>query len=290
VLLPEDGAARAVDVNGRPAIFAPAAAVGGAPALALRNARWGAANVPRFGRAEPLCAGSEGASPLACEFSVPLSVLDQLTARNESFPLEYDLDPEARNDANTAWLAPGRLLIWVKYQGLLDHALNVSGEIDGRPLLVRKAYNSIEPIQGRFLGHFVDATPHIRFGERQTISLRLPALGWYVWQGNFHAQHDLVEVMLPATEARAACEKDATCVGYTLELDGVKNCEDVRLPAESVRVWFKRAAYLNLNDVGPTSSDFCSFFKPPTLVGVFFENVETIFTDELRQDEEAVFV
>ena len=80
----------------------------------------------------------------------------------------------ARADANVPWLAPGRLLIFVKYKQPIDDTLNVTAEIDGRPLLVRKAYNTIVRNAGRFIGHWVDATPFVEAGKQQTLTLKLP--------------------------------------------------------------------------------------------------------------------
>jgi len=36
-------------------------------------------------------------------------------ARNRSYDLSYDLDPNSNDEANVPWLAPGRLLIWAKH-------------------------------------------------------------------------------------------------------------------------------------------------------------------------------
>ena len=76
---------------------------------------------------------------------------------------------------NVAWLAPGRLLIFIKYTTPIDDLLNISGAIDGHPLLVRKAYNTIVRNPGRFIGHWSDVTPVIQAGKRQTLTLQLPA-------------------------------------------------------------------------------------------------------------------
>ena len=77
------------------------------------------------------------------EFSVPAAAMAQLAARNRSYPLVYDLDPNGNNDANLPWLAPGRLLIFIKYRPLLNDTFNATGSIDGKPLIVRKAYNTV---------------------------------------------------------------------------------------------------------------------------------------------------
>lgn len=60
----------------------------------------------------------------------------ELKARNNSYPIAYNTDPQDSDDANCPWLAPGRLLLFVKYETPIDDILNVTGHIDGRALLV----------------------------------------------------------------------------------------------------------------------------------------------------------
>ena len=48
--------------------------------------------------------------------------------------------------------------MWAKYAPLLDDAFNVTGDVDGAPLIVRKAYNSIAPSAARFIGYWADVT------------------------------------------------------------------------------------------------------------------------------------
>ena len=72
---------------------------------------------------------------------------------------------------------PSRALRHVVYDEadtLLDDTFNATGSIDGQPLLMRKAYNTIVPSRGRFIGHWADVTPLIRPGTRQTLTLQLP--------------------------------------------------------------------------------------------------------------------
>eukprot|EP01052_Picozoa_sp_SAG31_P007704 SAG31_NODE_371_length_16628_cov_3.741943_12_plen_147_part_00 len=101
-------------------------------------------------------------------------VMEQLRARNSSYPIQYNTNPLDSNDADVAWLAPGRLLIFVKYSTPLDDTLNITGEIDGQPLRVRKAYNTIVRNPGRFIGHWADVTLRIRPGKQQVLTLELP--------------------------------------------------------------------------------------------------------------------
>ena len=95
---------------------------------------------------------------------VPPAALRQLAARNASYSMRYDTDPDGNNEANVPWLAPGRLLVWAKYAPLLDDAFNVTGDVDGAPLIVRKAYNSIVPSAARFIGYWADVTSLVKPG------------------------------------------------------------------------------------------------------------------------------
>lgn len=93
------------------------------------------------------------------------------------------------------WLAPGRLLIFVKYRPLLNDTFNATGEIDGKPLIVRKGYNTIVRSPQRFIGYWADATQHIKPGTQQKLTLMLPGNrndGYEVSNGFIAAGNDLV--------------------------------------------------------------------------------------------------
>ena len=47
-------------------------------------------------------------------------------------------------------------------------------QVDGRPLLVRKGYNTIVRNAGRFIGHWADVTSFIQPDRQQTLTLELP--------------------------------------------------------------------------------------------------------------------
>jgi hypothetical protein len=88
----------------------------------------------------PLRQPASSTSQWSGHFNVTQSVIDQLTARNSSYPIIYNTDPQATDDANVPWLAPGRLLIFIKYSSPIDDTLNITGAIDGVPLLVIQSY------------------------------------------------------------------------------------------------------------------------------------------------------
>lgn len=93
------------------------------------------------------------------------------------------------------WLAPGRLLIFIKYRPLLNDTFNATGEIDGKPLIMRKGYNTIVRSPQRFIGYWADVTQHIRPETRQNLTLTLPGSsedGYVVSNGYIAAGNDLV--------------------------------------------------------------------------------------------------
>ena len=169
VVLPRGApAVRAVTLNGAPVAFAPVPAAapplyGAQPAVAIRGTWAGA----RFGRAQEI--GAEQTARFAGGtwrggFVVPPAALRQLEARNASYSMPYDTDTDGNNEANVPWLAPGRLLVWAKYAPPLDDAFNATGDVDGAPLIVRKAYNTIVPSAARFIGYWADVTAVVKPG------------------------------------------------------------------------------------------------------------------------------
>lgn len=142
----------------------------GLPAVVVRGSWAGV----RFRRAQEVTPHSQSGGVWTGTFVVPPGVIAQLKARNASYPVVYDTDPEGSNDANVPWLAPGRLLIFIKYPQPIDDGLDVVGEVDGHPLLVRKAYNTIVRNPGRFIGYWADVTAHVQAGKLQKLMLRIP--------------------------------------------------------------------------------------------------------------------
>ena len=234
-----------------------------------------------FGRNPELCGDGAGAmvnGDWTCKFTVPSRVISQLKARNASFPLEYDLRTNSTNDANTAWMAPGRLLMWVKYRNA-DPKLNVSGSIDGHQMLWRKAYNTIVANPHRFIGYFADVTPLVQADKPQTLTLQLPQTGgWLIRTGALSQRSVTVaEKTGPVNEAKAACKDNAACAGVTFRKpQGATTCAEVKEDA-------KVHAYLKGDSSGNADKAWCTEVLGPTLVGVFFENVEAeAMTSEWR--------
>ena len=129
--------------------------------------RW--ANGPTFSNEIGSIKGFQGGA-WSASFTVPAGAMLQLKARNATYPIEYDTDPSGNNDANVPWLAPGRLLVFAKYRPLLNDSFNATAVIDGQPVIVRKAYNTIVRSPARFIGcaaNPVNPSSHnVRFNGR----------------------------------------------------------------------------------------------------------------------------
>jgi hypothetical protein len=160
-----------VMVNGQPiALFSTSTTIHGLPAVVVQGTSWAG---DRFKRNQEILRSEvQQGRAWSGAFSVPQGAIDQLKARNVSYPVVYNTDPHDSDDANVPWLAPGRLLIFVKSS--FADTLNVTGAIDGSPLLIRKAYNTIIRNAGRFIGHWADVTTLVKPGKRQTLTLQLP--------------------------------------------------------------------------------------------------------------------
>jgi len=155
-----------------PLSMLPSDSIYGQPAVAFRSVWEG----KRFSRNHEITrTGSGGGPNWTGRFAVPYAVMEQLRARNSSYPILYNTDPQGSDDANVPWLAPGRLLVFVKYSTPIDDSLNITGTIDGRSMLVRKAYNTIVRNPGRFIGHWSDVTSLVQAGKEQVLALHLPA-------------------------------------------------------------------------------------------------------------------
>ena len=109
---------------------------------------------------------------------VPQRVLDQLAARKKAWPI-----PWTKEDYESTWLAPERLLLFVQFaEG--DDATAVTGTLDGAPLQIKPAYSSTRADAACFLGFYADLskivpdTPH-------TIELQLPQTAKGRLQGIF---------------------------------------------------------------------------------------------------------
>ena len=284
VLLPKSLVVGAVSVNGKPVAFAsraPPAGVGLDELVLLvvdSGLRWAGEH---FARGQPIGTSSGFAGGVwRQELRVPPAVLTQLRARNASYDLDYDLDPNGNDEANVPWLAPGRLLVFAKYRPLVNDSFNASGDIDGVPLVVRRAYNTIVPSASRFIGWWADVTRHVTPGTRQVLTLHLPGGGeWGTRVGDIGAGND-VDVLQSATvhDAQGKCAATARCVGLTFELAGTGAPSCAAAIGSGAR---PTKVYLKSSSQGGGDRAWCTVLRPPILEGVHFDNVETIYSREL---------
>jgi len=173
VRLPEKARVRALSVNG---VEHPFKADGDVVTATVRFA--GRA----FGRSQSagqVPAGFTGGTYKA-RVSVPSRVFAQLAGRKKSWPVDYTED-----DLRAPWLGPWRLLLHIPvFEGTDD--MPVSLRINGLPVEVLKAYNSVYPRPGRrtFLGFFADLS-RVRPDSPIDIEIGLPTLRPGQFEGAF---------------------------------------------------------------------------------------------------------
>jgi len=112
--------------------------------------------------------------------AVPSRVFDQLAERKKTWPVAYTED-----DLRATWLAPWRLLLHIPIFEATD-AMEVGLRINGQPVEVLKAYNSVYPHapQRTFLGHYADVS-RLRPDSPIDIEVTLPTLEPGRFQGVF---------------------------------------------------------------------------------------------------------
>ncbi|HSA95729.1 MAG TPA: hypothetical protein VLJ16_06750, partial [Acidobacteriota bacterium] len=164
VRLPEKARVRTLSINGVPHPFKSA---GGVVSATVRFA--GRA----FGRSQSagkVPAGFTGGIYKA-RVTVPKRIFDQLAERKKSWPVSYSED-----DLRAPWLGPWRLLLHIPiFEGTDDMA--VSLRINGLPVDVLKAYNSVYPHSPKrtFLGFYADVS-RLRPDSPCDIEVSLPTL------------------------------------------------------------------------------------------------------------------
>lgn len=132
---------------------------------------------------------SQSAGPVPDGFSggiykaritVPARVFTQLAARKKSWPVTY-----SDEDLRAPWLGPWRLLLHIPIIEGTD-AMDVTLRINGLPVDVFKAYNSVYPHSpGRtFIGHYADLS-RIRPDTPCDLEISLPTLQPGQFEGAF---------------------------------------------------------------------------------------------------------
>jgi hypothetical protein len=111
---------------------------------------------------------------------IPKRVFSQLAARKAAWPIPYTAD-----DLLAPWLGSDRLLLFVQLAEP-DDAMDVALTIDGKPVKLTRAYNSIygHSPKRTFLGFYADVSTLAPDVEHR-VTLRLPQLPAGRFQGLF---------------------------------------------------------------------------------------------------------
>jgi len=173
VLVPKDARVRTLSVNG---VGHPFKLEAGRLTASVRFAGRAFARSQAVGEVPPGFAGG----PFKGRVSIPARVFAQLAERKTSWPVAYTDD-----DLLAPWLGPWRLLLHLPIVEGTD-ALEVTLKVNGKPVEVRKAYNSVYPHSPArtFIGHYADVSG-LKPDTAYEIEVTLPPLEPGRFQGVF---------------------------------------------------------------------------------------------------------
>lgn len=145
VLLPEGKTVRALSVNG---VAYPFKQAKNLVPVTVRFSGKAFGRLQRVGAYDPDFTGGT----IKAKFTMPARIFKQLADRKAKWPVNYTED-----DLRAPWLGPWRLLLFAAVAEPLE-SMDVSVKIDGKPVEVRKAYNSAYPHEAKrtYLGSYVD--------------------------------------------------------------------------------------------------------------------------------------
>ena len=173
VLVPEGRPVRAVSVNG---VAYPFTFDQGRVRLRVGFA------VRAFSRSQQVGTVPDGfrGGVFKARVTIPSRVFAQLAERKKRWPVSY-----AEDDLLAPWVAPWRLLLYVAVAEP-DDSMEVGMKIGGKPVEVRKAYNSVYPRRPErtFLGWYADLS-RLRPDSPVEIEVSLPSLEPGRFQGLF---------------------------------------------------------------------------------------------------------
>lgn len=170
-LLPENQRVTVASVNGSNAKFTQ---MGKAVTLSVRFAGQYFGHMQPVGRFEPNFTGGTYTG----DARIPPRVFAQLKARQEAWPI-----PWTKQDLETPWLAPQRLLLFVQIADPNDQ-MEVQMKLDGETMKLKKAYSSIRPHAPSFVGFYLDASS-LKPDHNYKVELNLPKLKPGQFQGIF---------------------------------------------------------------------------------------------------------
>ena len=114
---------------------------------------------------------------------------------------------------------------------------------------------------------------HVRPGAKQTLTLTLPGSshdGYAVSSGFISAGNDLEQANVTVAEAEKHCSAVQECVGFTFEKTALEAQTACGAISGTQKILYKSSTS------GSTTSTWCKVLKPPSPVGVFFENVQPL--------------
>ncbi len=111
-------------------------------------------------------------------FKIPQRIFDQLHDRSLKWPLSW-----YETDVETPYLLPHRLLLFIQIAQPTD-SMDVTMQLNGKPVELKKAYSSLRRIAHDFLGFYTDISS-LKAGEDYNVELQLPVLKKGQFQGLF---------------------------------------------------------------------------------------------------------
>jgi hypothetical protein len=183
VLLQDDTPLKEMKVNGKPVAF-------------RQSGRYASANVKFAGRtfthSQEVALQSSSNGTWSGSFVIPSRILQQLVRRRELWPI-----PWTKQDYDTTWLAPERLLLFVQLAEP-DDKVEVKISLDGSPLELKRAYSSVREHSTSFVGFYADLS-NIEPETPHTIRLTLPKLDPGRFKGIFfdNVEADYTEQLAP---------------------------------------------------------------------------------------------
>ena len=132
--------------------------------------------------------------------------------------------------------------------------------------------------------YWADVTPFVIPGKVQKLEMMLPGHTgqWDIKQGALLAGNDLLSIELGSlAEAEAKCKAIEGCVGFTYQKVGAGSEPCSAGLSKQSKVYFKSALSGNSDPM------WCSVVTPASIVGIYFENVQTIYTSAFIPAEPA---
>jgi len=171
VCLPADTQVKTVTVNGKKLPFKQNGSVVG---VGVRFAGKQFSHSQQIGTYDPAFDGKTYTGSI----TIPKRIFSQLEARKKSWPVTYTED-----DLEASWLGPYRLLLSIHIADVVD-SMEVSLKIDGKPVKVKKSYNSIygQGSKRTFMGFYADVAD-LKPGVKHTFEVSLPDLKPGQFQG-----------------------------------------------------------------------------------------------------------